>query len=279
MREPTEKLPRWHRFRVWTNKNFLSRRFVPENYVMPIYHNEEYVGVRGPGPGFFKVSGWTERAGPLVYIAPYFDTLGFDQVPTSEGIQIAVRLYMGFEFDPRKTKREIAMQLVKLDPKILREVFKRVIRGALLKVVPKLDAWSLATGKAFSELETMIRQVTQQNLQFVGMKILNVEVQGIDIPDTLRHRLEQTVQRGINIDRSAQFHPEEIAQALFIEMIEQLKLQSVDYLNIAGLTGLPGGASAPPPPAINSTASSTNNSSSTPPPPKPPPSHLDNDAW
>jgi len=289
MAKPIAELPGCFRFDVWWNK-ILPRQFVPENFVLPIYHMEHYDGVRGPGPGFFRVSGWTERTGPLVSIAPHFNTHAFDDIPTCEGVQVVLHLYLGFDFDPRLPRREIAMQLVPLGESIQWEIFKRVVRGALMQVVPTLDAWSLATGKAFPELQNRVCQVTPPALQFVGMTIRGCQVQRIVMPQVVRDRLEQSAQRGINIDRSQQYHPSEIAQALFIETIERLNVQNVEYMNLGGSPLAPPSSlthaippQAPPPniPPPSPPPNIPPPQSSTPPPPNPPtkPSHLDDPSW
>lgn len=205
-------------------------QFVPEDYLLTIYRRGMYHDAKGPG--LVCVGGMLESSGPLVKIAPQFDTLAFPEIPTRQGVQMTLQIYVGFSFDPRATKRDIAKQLVRLEPPILREIFKRVLRGALLKVAPTFEAEAIARGEVFADLEQRLTEVMQPALQLLGMTLRGLEIQGVDAPDTLRARLELALQRDINIEKVQQYQPAQLAQTLLTELVEKMNLQTMDYMNL-----------------------------------------------
>ncbi len=228
----TNRLPKIHRLRVWLGK-FLGYRFVPEQYVCAIYRDEMYYGTRGPG--FVHIDGWHERAGALVHTAMHFATMDFVELPTKQGMQVGLKIYLGYAFDPSKTQREIAMQLVNLNADVMRALVHRYVRWGLLRIVPQFDAEAIARAQVFQQIERALSDILPPRLQFVGIELgKGIEVQGVILPERLKQRYEQDTQLGSHIAATKDYAPTQVAQALAAQVVEQLNLQSAEgqYVNL-----------------------------------------------
>ncbi len=211
----------------------LGLRWVQDNHVRAVYRMESYLESRGPH--FFWINGLKERLGSIIYLGPRFRTFSFANLSTQDPLRAGLRVSISFSFDPRRTRREIAAQLINLDD----EVLVLIVEGAVLKSIRSLIAQYLFEeirhGRVFEVIEQKAQAdlATDPSLGQLGIQVGGVQVLEPILSDTIETRFEQTAQRRFNIQATQDFNPTEIARTLAIEIVEKLNSQGLggQYLN------------------------------------------------
>lgn len=204
----------------------LGLRFVAENHVQAVYRDQIYRTAKGPG--WFRIHFWNETSGEIIKIGPRFGTLTLDNLSSREPAQVGLELSVSYTFDPRRTKREIAVSLIKLPD----QVFEKMIEGAVLKPLrPLIASYSfeeIRLGRIYEHVERMVNIALQADK---GLRDLGIEVGGMQIVKPILSRnlnahLERYAELDSGVLRSQQYDAEGLIRALSIKIVDQLRTQA-----------------------------------------------------
>lgn len=250
MEDEPHSLPFSIRFLTAIGRPF-GLRWVQDNHVRAIYRMESYFESRGPH--FFWIDEWRERLGSTIYLGPRFRTFTFANLSTRDPLSVGLRVSASFSFDPRKTKREIAAQLVNLED----DVRALIVEGATLKSIRSIVTHCLFEeirhGRVFESIEQRARAElsADSSLGQLGIEVVGVQVLEPVFSETIETRFDQTSQRKFRPQATQDFNPTDIARTLAIEIVEQLNTrgQGGQYLNtgdiLNALQQLPDPSSTP----------------------------------
>lgn len=143
--------------------------FVRENYVAPVFRLEMYNRVCGPG--LFWIIPILESVGEPVKSGIHFTSLKVSGALSSDSIPIDIDLQILFRFDPERTQRQIAAQLVRVPERILTEIVTGYAEGFLRRVVANFTAEEICNGKAIARIERHLVRVLADQLEFLGYVI------------------------------------------------------------------------------------------------------------
>ena len=110
--------------------------FVKENYVAPVFRLGMYNRVRGPG--LFWVIPILESVGQPVKSGIHFTSLKVIGALSKDSIPIDIDLDVLFRFDPERTQRRIAAQLVRVPEYVLTDIAEGYTDGFLRRVVASI---------------------------------------------------------------------------------------------------------------------------------------------
>ncbi|MGB8646295.1 MAG: SPFH domain-containing protein [Anaerolineae bacterium] len=234
--------------------------FAPANHVQVI--NRLGIYHAALGPQFFWINRMVESLGPQVFIGNRSRVFVMQNLPARDSLQLGLKIWIAFTFDPRRTIPEIATPLSQLTPDLMLGLVEGHARHTLLRLVGEYAAEEVCRGGAvFQTIEQGMKTGLEGRLARLGIKVGDVRVTEVTPPPLLTARLEQTAQRGYNIQSMQEYHPSQVAQALAVELVERLSAQQAEeqYVNIGDLLGsyLRGAAVPAPPEPRTITSAST----------------------
>jgi hypothetical protein len=194
--------------------------FVPELHVRVVYRMGQYAGVRGPG--LVYLNRFTEVQGPLVYIGGQLKEYELDNVISRDVLPVTLHLSATVGYDPALGK-DLASILTRIPKEAYVSIAGTFLRWGLLAAANQYTATELTQYPVRAEIETALRDSTNLELAFLGLKLLGkLRITRVELPATLAQRHETIAQRRANILAGADFHPVEYRRALVSEVIEHL---------------------------------------------------------
>ncbi len=216
----------------------IGLHFAPAQHVQVIYRFGAYTAARGPQ--FFWINPLVESVGPQVFIGNRSRVFVLENLPTRDRLQLGLKMWISFSFDPRRTLPDIATPLSNLNQDLMFAFMEGHARHALLAIIGAYAAEEVCGGgPAFQTIEQQMKLALEGRLSRLGIDVRDVRVTQVMPPPVLVARFEQAAQRGHSIQSMQEYHPSQVAQALAVELVERLGAQQADeqYVNIGDLLG------------------------------------------
>ena len=216
--------------------------FVQENYVAPVFRLEMYNRVCGPG--FFWVIPILENVGQPVKSGIHFTSLKVLGALSSDSIPIDIELQLLFRFDPERTKRRIAAQLVRVPERVLTEIAKDYAESFLRQVVAGFTAEGICSGKAVARIKRLLIRTLADKLAFLGYVIdleNGVLIKGITASPEFQRTMLDAKRYEVTLRVLNAYQAADVDQALFAELVNGLAKGdgSVQFLSLADALNFP----------------------------------------
>ena len=216
--------------------------FVPENYVAPVFRLGMYDRVRGPG--FFWVIPILESVGQPVKSGFRFTGLNVPGALSSDSIPIDIDLAIYFRFDPERTRRRIAAQLVRMPEYVLTDIAKDYADSFLRKVVANFTAEEICSGKAAARIQRHLSRILADKLRFLGYVIdldSGVLIKAIAASPEFKKTMLDAKRYEVTLRVLNAYQAADVDQALFAELVNGLAKGdgAIQFLSLADALNFP----------------------------------------
>jgi hypothetical protein len=216
--------------------------FVQENYVAPVFRLGMYHKVCGPG--LFWVIPILESVGQPVKSGIRFTNLNVAGALSSDSIPIDIELAISFRFDPERTKRQIAAQLVRAPEHALADIAEDYADSFLRRIVAEFTAEEICSGKVVARIQKLLVRTLAEKLEFLGYVIdlgKGVLIKAITASPEFQQTMlgakrYEVILRVLNAYQAA-----DVDQALFAELVNGLAKGdgSVQFFSLADALNFP----------------------------------------
>lgn len=197
--------------------------FVKENYVAPVFRLGMYKRVRGPG--FFWVIPILEGVGRPVKSGFRFTSLNVSGALSSDSIPVDIDLEIFFRFDPERTQRRIAAQLVRVPEHVLIDIAEDYADSFLRRVVANFTAEDICSGKAIARIQRHLSRILADKLEFLGYVIDpdgSVLIKGITASPGFQQTMLDAKRYEVTLRVLNAYQAADVDQALFAELVNGL---------------------------------------------------------
>ncbi len=197
--------------------------FVQENYVAPVFRLGMYNRVGGPG--FFWVIPILENVGQPVKSGFRFTSLKVSGALSKDSIPIDVDLELFFRFDPERTQRRIAAQLVRVPEDVLTDIAKGYADSFLRQVVANFAAEDICSGKVVSRIKSHLSHILADKLEFLGYVIdlgSSVLTKGITASPEFQQTMLDAKRYEVTLRVLNAYQAADVDQALRAELVKCL---------------------------------------------------------
>ena len=197
--------------------------FVEENHVAPVFRLGMYNRVCGPG--FFWVIPILESVGQPVKSGFRFTSLNVPGALSSDSIPIDIDLKIFFRFDPERTKRQIAAQLVRVPERVLTDIAKDYADSFLRQVVANFTAEDICNGKAIARIQRHLSRILADKLGFLGYVIdlgSGVLVKAITASPEFKQTMIDANRYEVTLRVLNAYQAADVDQALYAELVKSL---------------------------------------------------------
>lgn len=214
--------------------------FVEENYVAPVFRLGMYRRVCGPG--LFWVIPILESVGQPVKIGFRFTDLNVPGALSSDSIPVDIDLKIFFRFDPERTERRIAAQLVRVPDHVLTDIAEDYADSFLRRVVASFTAEDICGGKVVSRIKRQLSHILADRLEFLGYVIdlgSGVLIKAITASPEFRRTMLDANRYEVTLRVLNAYQAADVDQALFAELVKGLGDGSVQFLSLADALSFP----------------------------------------
>jgi regulator of protease activity HflC (stomatin/prohibitin superfamily) len=220
---------------------FVGVHFVQENHVAPVFRLGMYRRVCGPG--FFWVIPILESVGPPVKSGFRFTSLKVPGALSKDSIPIDIDLEVFFRFDPERTQRRIAAQLVRAPERVLTDIAEDYADSFLRQVVANFAAEDICSGKVVSRIKSHLSHILADRLDFLGY-VINLDsgvlIKGITASSEFQQTMLDAKRYEVTLRVLNAYQAADVDQALFAEFIKGFaKGDASMFLSLADALSLP----------------------------------------
>lgn len=197
--------------------------FVQENYVAPVFRLGMYHRVCGPG--LFWVIPILESVGQPVKSGIRFISLNVPGALSSDSIPIDIDLKIFFRFDPKRTRRQIAAQLVRVPERVLTDIAKDYADSFLRQVVANFTTEDICSGKAVARIQRHLSRILADKLGFLGYVIdlgSGVLIKGITASPEFQQTILDAKRHEVTLRVLNAYQAADVDQALRAELVKGL---------------------------------------------------------
>lgn len=197
--------------------------FVPANYVAPVFRLGTYNRVCGPG--FFWVIPILESVGQPIKSGFRFTSLKVPGALSKDGIPIDIDLEVFFRFDPERTQRQIAEQLVRAPEHVLTDIAKSYADSFMRRVVANFAAEDICTGKAVNLIQAQLSHILADRLEFLGY-VINLDsgvlIKAITASPEFQQTMLDAKRYEVILRVLSAYEAADVDRALFAELVNSL---------------------------------------------------------
>lgn len=213
----TDTIPPLYQLLLWLGKP-LGYFYVPENHARLI-RKMDYERLC-LGPGFHRYSRISEALAEQVKTGLDAFVYHFDNLPTSDGLQLGLRIQINYYYAPEKIDVSTVGKLAKLSADVMRDIVANRARRALLGVLPAYSADDVCRGTLFENIEQQLMANGNTLLNVLGVDLSTPMVLQVIPPDSLRARYEGVAQRRVQVAAIREHRSTDMSRALAAELIE-----------------------------------------------------------
>jgi len=196
------------------------------------------------GPGLFWVIPILESVGQPVKSGFRFSSLNVAGALSSDSIPIDIGLQVFFRFDPERTERRIAAQLVRAPEHVLTDIAEGYADSFLRQIVANFTAEDICSGKAVSRIKRHLSRILADKLEFLGYIIdlgSGVLIKAITASPEFQRTMLGAKRYEFTLRVLNAYQAADVDQALFAELVNGLAKGdgSIQFLSLADALNLP----------------------------------------